>query len=102
MCILVPPSDGCEGHTDLEVLLKHRQFELLDAFRIVGVQHDPLAHQVPSKNANAVLALSTNGLPALEKLLSQLVDLKEGKTQEKKKKKNVKKDYESGNKEKPV
>lgn len=78
--------------------MKHRQFELLDAFRVVGVQRDPLAHQVPSKNANAVLALGTNGLPALEKLLSQLVDLKEDE-----KKKDVnEEDDESGNKEKPA
>ena len=59
--------------------MKHGQFELLGALRIIRIQHDLLAHHVPCKDANAVLALSANWLPVLEELLSQLVDLKEGK-----------------------
>lgn len=69
-------------HTHLEVLLKHGQFELLGALRIIRIQHDLLAHHVPRKDANAVLALSTNWLPILEELLSQLVHLKEVKRRE--------------------
>lgn len=63
--------------THLEVLLKHGQFELLGALRIFRIQHDLLAHHIPCKDANAVLALSTNWFPILEELLSQLVHLKE-------------------------
>lgn len=68
-------------HTHLEVLLKHGQFEFLNALTVVRIQHDLLAHHVSCKNANAVLALSTDWFPVLEELLSQLVDLKEGKRQ---------------------
>lgn len=57
--------------------MKHGQFELLDGLRIIRIQHDPLAHHVSSKDANAVLAFSANWLPVLEELLSQLVHLKQ-------------------------
>lgn len=66
----------------LEVLLKHGQFELLSALRIIRIHHDPLAHHIPRKDTNAVLALSANWLPVLEELLSQLVHLKEGESSE--------------------
>lgn len=66
-------------HTHLEVLLKHGQLELLGAFRIIGIQHDLLAHHVPCKDTDAVLALSAHRLPILEELLSQLVHLRKEK-----------------------
>lgn len=65
-------------HTHLEVLLKHGQFELFGALRIIRIQHDLLAHHISCKDANAVLALSANWLPILEELLSQLVHLEQG------------------------
>lgn len=61
--------------------MKHGQFELLGALRIIRIHHDPLAHQVPREDANAVLALSANRLPVLEELLSQLIYLKRVKVQ---------------------
>lgn len=69
-------------HTHLEVLLKHGQFELLGALRIIRIQHNLLAHHVPREDANAVLALGANWLPILEELLSQLVHLKQGSQEE--------------------
>lgn len=66
-------------NTHLEVLLEHRQFKLLGALRIIGIQHDPLAHHVPGKDAHTVLALGAHRLPILEEFLSQLVHLKESK-----------------------
>lgn len=64
--------------THLEVLLKHGQFELLGAFRIIRIQHDRLAHQISCKDADTVLTLGANWLSVLEELLSQLVHLKQG------------------------
>lgn len=72
----------CAVHcTHLEVLLKHGQFELLGALRIIWIHHDPLAHHISCKDANAVLALSANWLTILEELLSQLVHLKRAKVE---------------------
>lgn len=65
----------CRIHTHLEVLLKHGQFELFSALRIIWIHHDPLAHHVSCKDANAVLALGAHWLAVLEELLSQLVHL---------------------------
>lgn len=67
--------------THLEVLLKHGQFELFAALRIIWIHHDPLAHYISCKDANAVLALSANWLTILEELLSQLVHLKRVKVE---------------------
>ena len=65
-----------DTHTHLEVLLKHGQFELLGALRILGIHRDLLAHHVSREHADAVLALGANWLPVLEELLSQLVHLR--------------------------
>lgn len=61
--------------------MKHGQFELLGALRIIRIHHDPLAHHVSCKDTNAVLALSANWFTILEELLSQLVHLKRVKVE---------------------
>lgn len=58
--------------------MKHAQFEILDALRIIRIHQDPLLHHISHKHANAVLTFSANWLPVLEELLSQLVHLKKG------------------------